>query len=134
MSSRKPGVASDAEFDAFLSRNATRDITVLDARDPDFAVEPDDECHGGAEGTAPIGDCGTSKRPNAVNTPYDRVTKSLPIEQMADGDYTAPIVTHCGGGGRGQMAKEFLEKRGYTNVINGGGPGVAALWGKFGKM
>jgi len=133
---RKPGVASDDEFDAFLARNVTRQITVVDARNPDFFVEPDDERFGGQEGSAPIGDCGTEKRPNAINAPFDRATKSLPTESITkktNGDLTSPIITHCGGGGRGLAAKIFLEGKGYTNVVNGGGPAVSALWEKFGE-
>ena len=36
--------------------------------------------------------------------------------------------------GRGQKAKEFLEAKGYTNVVNGGGPAVKELWDKFGSL
>ncbi|CAL6300462.1 unnamed protein product [Bathycoccus prasinos] len=44
------------------------------------------------------------------------------------------IITHCGGGGRGQKSKEWLEKEGFTNVINGGGPQVSELWDMFGHL
>ena len=47
-------------------------------RNPDFTIEPDDEKFGGDMGTAPISDCGTAKRPNALNIPFDRATGSLP--------------------------------------------------------
>ena len=45
-----------------------------------------------------------------------------------------PIVTHCGGGGRGQKAKDYLLGLGYTNVVNGGGPKVTELWERFGSL
>jgi len=31
-------------------------------------------------------------------------------------------------GGRGQLAKEFLECNGFTNVLNGGGPKETDCW------
>ena len=72
-----------------------------------------------------------------MNAAFDRVAKALPIELVeakTKGDLATPIVTHCGGGGRGQKAKEFLEANGYTNVVNGGGPAVKELWDKFGSL
>ena len=45
------------------------------------------------------------------------------------------IITHCGGGViRGQKSKEWLEKEGFTNVANGGGPQVKELWEMFGHL
>ena len=134
---RKPGVATDDEFDAFLATHDRSRIVVVDARNPDFTVEPDDETYGGDAGSAPISDCGTAKRPNAVNAPFDRAAKSLPVDAVrakTGGDATTPIVTHCGGGGRGQKAKDFLMSQGYVNVINGGGPAVEELWEKIGSL
>jgi len=134
---RKPGVATDEEFDAFLATHGGSRIIVVDARNPDFTVEPDDETYGGDAGSAPISECGTAKRPRAVNAPFDRAAKSLPLDVVAaktGGDVTTPIVTHCGGGGRGQKAKEYLMSQGYVNVINGGGPAVKELWEKFGSL
>ena len=140
MSARKGGVASDEEFDAFMAKNAGKTVLVVDARNPDFTIEPDDEKFGGDAGTAPISDCGTAKRPNALNIPFDRATGSLPADGVellnakAGGDKGVPIVTHCGGGGRGQKAKDYLIGLGYTNVVNGGGPKVTELWERFGSL
>ena len=140
MSARKGGVASDEEFDAFMAKNAGKTVLVVDARNPDFTIEPDDEKFGGDAGTAPIYDCGTAKRPNALNIPFDRATGSLPADGVeslnakAGGDKGVPIVTHCGGGGRGQKAKDYLIGLGYTNVVNGGGPKVTELWERFGSL
>jgi len=44
-----------------------------------------------------------------------------------------PVITHCGGGGRGQKARVFLEANGFGNVINGGGPEDAECWAIFGN-
>ena len=45
---RKPGVASNAEMRDFLERNqdASKKIVIVDARNPDFSVEPSDELYG----------------------------------------------------------------------------------------
>jgi rhodanese-related sulfurtransferase len=137
---RKPGVATDDAMDAFLAANAGRDVYVLDARNPDFTIEPDDEMYGGDGKSAPISQCGSAQRPKAVNVPFLRDTGALDTEAYAtfekrvEGKKDAPVITHCGGGGRGQKAKDALEKMGYTNVINGGGPAVKALWKKFGAL
>lgn len=39
----------------------------------------------------------------------------LEIEELAP-DTTAPIICHCGGGGRPALAAESLQRMGYTNV------------------
>ena len=36
-------------------------------------------------------------------------------------DQSAPVVVHCASGKRANVAKEFLEKRGYKQVLNAGG-------------
>ena len=132
---RKPGVASDEEMRAFLEKNRGKRVTVVDSRNPDFTVEPFDETYGKADGPFPIADCGTGKRPNAVNLPFDREKKALSgFEDSMFSEKDAPIITHCGGGGRGQKSKEWLEAKGFTNVINGGGPQVTALWDMFGSL
>jgi rhodanese-related sulfurtransferase len=132
---RKPGVASDEEMKAFLEKNKGKKVTVVDSRNPDFTVEPFDETYGKADGPFPIADCGTEKRPNAVNLPFDREKKALSgFEDSMFSEKDAPIITHCGGGGRGQKSKEWLEAKGFTNVINGGGPQVTALWDMFGSL
>ena len=46
---------------------------------------------------------------------------------------TVPVITHCGAGGRGQKAKEFLEANGFGNVVNGGGPEDDECWQVFGS-
>ena len=66
---RKPGVASDAEMDSFLEANSREDIVVVDARNTDFSLEPDDARWDEASG-APMASCGTAARPRACNTPW----------------------------------------------------------------
>ena len=137
---RKAGVATDAAFAAFVAENPLENIVVVDARNPDFSVEPGD-AKWGAESTAPI--AGTAAgaaavpRPRAVNLVYDRVDSAMdlkPLQPLLTDGMDTPIITHCGGGGRGQKAKLFLESAGYTNVINGGGPKVRELWEQFGAL
>ena len=136
---RKPGVASNAEMRHFLEQNQDASkIVIVDARNPDFQVEPSDELYGSANnGKFPIADCGTEKRPNAINVPFDRTKKALSgsnVDILQTFEKDRAIITHCGGGGRGQKSKEWLEKEGFTNVINGGGPQVTELWDMFGHL
>ena len=136
---RKPGVASNAEMRDFLERNqdASKKIVIVDARNPDFSVEPSDELYGSTHGKFPIADCGTEKRPNALNAPFDRTKKALSgsnVDILQTFEKDRAIITHCGGGGRGQKSKEWLEKEGFTNVVNGGGPQVSELWDMFGHL
>ena len=51
--------------------------------------------------------------PGARN--FSRGTLELEIEQAAP-DLSAPIITHCGGGGRSALAAESLQRMGYRNV------------------
>ena len=96
--SRKPGVATDDELATFVSTQ--KNIVVVDARNPDFAVEPGDEK------TSALAPLGGATRPRCVNLPYDRVAKALdlaPLEPLLTEGKATPIITHCGGGGRGQV-------------------------------
>ena len=137
---RKPGVASNAEMRHFLEQNRDGNlskIVIVDARNPDFSVEPSDALYGSVRGEFPIADCGTEKRPNARNVPFDRTKKRSSGANNAEDilrtleKERARITTHCGGGGRGQKSKEWLEKEeGFTNVVNGGGPRVKELSGR----
>ena len=134
---RKAGVASNEEMRAFLARHAGGKVTVVDARNPDFSMEPGDEQFGGPGKQFPIENCGTRGRPNAINLPFSREKKEVSgfdRSALHDAEKDAPIITHCGGGGRGQKSKEWLEKKGFTNVINGGGPQVTELWEMFGDL
>jgi len=109
MSSRKPGVSSPEELAKFVAdagdkllvvdvRNSTKDASTL--------------------ALAPLPAPGI--RPGAVSLMWDADTASMPLPEVPR---DTPIITHCGSGGRGQKAKEFLISKGFTKVLNGGGPG-----------
>lgn len=55
--------------------------------------------------------------PNAINIPLDE------LEERIDefGPLTRKITVYCASGARSEYAKEILERKGFTNVINGGG-------------
>lgn len=69
-------------------------------------------------------------RPQAVHLVYDREISGMPLPDV---EKDAFIITHCGGGGRGQLAKDFLNENGFTNVLNGGGPKETECWDEFGS-
>merc|ERR1719163_1753536 len=132
---RKPGVMEPEELKSFVE-NAGANLIVVDVRNPDFEVEPGDAK---SNEKAQLADCGAA-RPRAVNIFYDRSSSSLDVSKIppewidtGGGKETVPIITHCGGGGRGQKAKEFLEANGFGNVVNGGGPEDDECWACFGN-
>ena len=70
---------------------------------------------------------------------YDREKSAMDLSlipqewiEAAGGKEKVPVITHCGGGGRGQKAKEYLEANGFENVKNGGGPEDDECWAVFG--
>ena len=101
-------------------------------------MEPGDEAFGGpgvSVSHRKLRDGTTTERP--INLPFSREKKEVSGfdgSALRDAEKDAPIITHCGGGGRGQKSKEWLEKKGFTNVINGGGPQVTELWEMFGDL
>merc|ERR1719163_1761904 len=93
---RKPGVMEPDELRKFVEQAGDK-LIVVDARNPDLA--------GG----------GGPDRPRAVNAPYDRAQSCLDLSKIpaewveaGGGKESVPVVTHCGGGGRGQKAKDYL--------------------------
>jgi|EP00979_Chaetoceros_neogracilis_P006580 rhodanese-related sulfurtransferase len=121
---RKAGVSSPEELKDFVTKAGSK-LLVVDARNPDASIEPGDE-----KSLAVAALPSEENRPQAVNLIYDRETQSLPLPDV---DKDTPIVTHCGGGGRGQLAKDFLIENGFTNVLNGGGPKETDCWDEFGS-
>jgi rhodanese-related sulfurtransferase len=119
----KAGVSPPEELKAFVSAAGER-LLVVDVRNPDASVEPGD-LKSFAVAQLPSG----SYRPQAVNLIWDRTTNQMPLPSVPK---ETPIITHCGGGGRGQLAKDFLEKNGFENVLNGGGPKETECWAEFG--
>ena len=107
---------------------------MVDVRNTDFEAEPGDAK---TNEKAPIG---AAARALAVNVIYDRKSSAMDLSKIpADriaaggGKESVPIITHCGGGGRGQKAKEYLEANGFGNVKNGGGPEDDECWAVFGS-
>jgi len=138
---RKPGVASDYDMDEFLESNWDKGTIVIDTRNSNFSEEPGDE-KTVELGTFPSGDCAPGAiRPRAVNIVWNRGLKTMDLDNSmfknllnTNNEKGTPIITHCGGGGRGEKARKFLNGLGFTNVINGGGPEVKPLWKRYGEM
>ena len=101
----------------------------VNVRNPDVSVEPSD---GKSNGKAPLTACDTEAHPRAVSAAFDRGSNSLDLGKIPSDDENTPIITHCGGGGRGQKAKDYLLSAGFTNVANGGGPEDDECWAVFG--
>ena len=123
---RKAGVASPSDLQSFVSSAGSR-LLVVDLRHPDPNVEPDDVK---SLAVAGLPDSSKCYRPRAVHLPWSRETNSMEIPKV---EKDTPIITHCGAGGRGQMAKSFLESHGFTKVINGGGPKELDCWAVYGE-
>jgi rhodanese-related sulfurtransferase len=121
---RKAGVSSPEELKDFVAKAGER-LLVVDVRNPDASVEPGDQ-----KSIVVAALPSESNRPQAVSLIYDRESKSMALPEV---DSDTPIITHCGGGGRGQKAKDFLEANGFTNVLNGGGPKETECWNEFGS-
>ena len=125
----KPGVASASELQEFITAAAAAGsdrLLIADVRNPNLDVEPGDAK---SIAVAPLPTPET--RPLAQLLTYDRTTNSMPIPEVNKDTY---IITHCGGGGRGLLAKNYLEQHGFKNVMNGGGPKEKELWAIFGDM
>jgi rhodanese-related sulfurtransferase len=124
---RKTGAATPNELKNFVVNAGSR-LLVVDVRHPDASVEPGD-----AKSLAVAGfpNKFINYRNMAINLPWNRETMSMELP-TGIADYDTPIITHCGGGGRGQKAKEYLIKNGYTNVMNGGGPKETECWAEYG--
>jgi len=119
----KAGVASVEELKEFVTSAADK-LMVVDVRNPDAEKESGDQ-----KSLAVAGLPSRSERPQAVHLVWDRESGSMPLP---DAPKDTPIITHCGGGGRGQLAKDFLTENGFTNILNGGGPKEKELWEIFG--
>eukprot|EP00980_Cylindrotheca_fusiformis_P029033 scaffold22701_cov123-Cylindrotheca_fusiformis.AAC.12 len=124
-SSKKPGVATPEELRDFV-KSAGDKLLVIDTRNADSSVEPGDQK---SFAVAPLPSAGV--RPKAVNLVWDRESNSMPLPEVEKDTF---IITHCGGGGRGQKAKEFLKENGFENVVNGAGPKETDCWAEFGDF
>jgi rhodanese-related sulfurtransferase len=81
---------------------------------------------------APLPNPEANIRPKAINLMWTRDSKSIELPPPSTSKDTY-IITHCGGGARGELAKNYLIEQGYTNVYNGGGPRVKELWEVYGQ-
>jgi len=121
---RKKGVVPPEDLQAFLDK-AGAHLIVIDARNGDFKLEPGD-----AKTTKnnPLAEFilenpdGSMFRPSALNLPFDRKKNKFDDSMLpkirindAGGKEHVPIITHCGGGGRGQKSKVYLESLGFQN-------------------
>lgn len=121
----KAGVSSPSDLSTFVS-NAGSKLLVVDVRHPDPEIEPGD-----AKSLAVAGfpNKDSNFRPQAINLPWSREKNGMELPNV---DKETPIITHCGGGGRGQKAKDYLMENGFTNVLNGGGPKETECWAVYG--
>jgi len=122
--SRKAGVSEPEELRAFVQEAGDK-LLVVDVRNPDASVEPGDQ-----KSLAVAALPGDGVRPQAQHLIWQRETDSMPLPDVAK---DTPIITHCGGGGRGQKAKDYLTSNGFTKVLNGGGPKETDCWDEFGS-
>lgn len=120
-------MSTTSELKDFVSSAGSK-LLVIDVRHPDASVEPSDAKS--IERTG-LPDPTKNYRPQAINLPWSRASNSMELPNV---DKDTPIITHCGGGWRGQEAKEYLEKHGFTNVLNGGGPREQEEWHEFGSL
>ena len=107
---RKPGVMEPDELRKFVEQAGDK-LIVVDARNPDFAVEPGDEGTHATGGIPGLAGGGGPDRPRAVNAPYDRAQSCLDLSKIpaewveaGGGKESVPVVTHCGGCSRAEAA------------------------------
>jgi rhodanese-related sulfurtransferase len=120
----KAGISSPEELKAFVAEAGDR-LLVVDVRNPDAVAEPGDQ-----KSLVVSGLPSESYRTKAVSLVWDRETNSMPLP---DAPKDTPVITHCGGGGRGQKAKDFLLENGFSNVLNGAGPKETDCWAEYGE-
>jgi rhodanese-related sulfurtransferase len=120
-----PDVASVSQLKEFVAAAAEK-LVILDTRNTQEDV---------FDSSAPLPNSATKTRPQAKHCPWNRTTQQLDDTNdtlLQDLPKDTPIITHCGGGGRGQAAHDYLVSRGYTKVLNGGGPKLAEHWAVYG--
>jgi len=61
----------------------------------------------------------------SIHLPWE--VEAMPLDGLP-AKKNAQIIIHCAVGGRAGKAKAFLEERGYTDVLNGGGPRTPETW------
>jgi rhodanese-related sulfurtransferase len=137
---RQPGVSSPGDLKKFVA-DAGDKLLVIDLRDPTIHERTSDIAPVAGTFVDDNSDGAAVHRPRAINIVFDIDKNSLdlsrlPMEKIeaGGGKEHVHIITHCNGGGRGQKAKEILERAGFLNVRNGGGPEVTECWNIYGNL
>jgi rhodanese-related sulfurtransferase len=126
MSHTPSNLPSLEELQSFVD-SAGDKLVVVDVRNPNPEMEPGDQ-----KTMAVAALPSATNRPQAINAIWNRSTASLSMDALQELPKDTPIITHCGAGRRGEKAKEYLQLKGFTNVLNGAGPEEAELWQVYG--
>jgi rhodanese-related sulfurtransferase len=104
-----------------MAEHARFEKLVADAKRNITEISPQDAAAKLKSGEAVIVDVRENDEWNEEHIPdaihMSRGTIELDIEEKVP-DTSAMIICHCGGGGRGALATESLQKMGYKNVRN----------------
>lgn len=92
---------------------------VVDVRDP---VEREDTSRATVPASVNIPLNMDGLKQSQRSTTLEEFKQKLDASGALPSNKSSPIVTHCGSGGRGAKAQQFLKELGYTNVLNGGTP------------
>eukprot|EP00854_Cymbomonas_tetramitiformis_P012410 gene12410-14662_t len=92
---------------------------VVDVRDP---VEREDASRATVPASVNVPLNMDGLKQSQRSTTLEEFKQKLDASGALPTDKSRPIVTHCGSGGRGAKAQQFLMELGYTNVMNGGTP------------
>lgn len=101
-------IATDDELRALINP------LVIDARKPSEIAANDGGVRYDGSVNVPWFDDGATEAPT-----LDEYKAKLEAAGCLPAEKDAPIITHCGGGGRGQKSADFIKALGYTNVHNG---------------
>jgi len=103
---------------------------VIDVRDPEEVAEGKGGPPGSIPGSVNVPlNVETVGQGSRVTTPDEFAAKLAEAGVLLPEDKSAPIITHCGSGGRGGKAARLLRHLGYENAFNGGGPKrIAEAW------
>jgi phage shock protein E len=104
-----------------MAKHARFEKLVADAKKNVIEISPQEAAEKSKTGNASIVDVRDKDEWDEGHIPgamhMSRGTIELDIEEKAP-DTNAMIICHCGGGGRGALATESLQKMGYKNVRN----------------
>jgi rhodanese-related sulfurtransferase len=104
-----------------MAKHALYEKLIADAKKNVTEISPQDAAAKLKSGEAAIVDVRETDEWNEEHIPgamhVSRGTIELDMEEKLP-DTNAMIICHCGGGGRGALATESLQKMGYKNVRN----------------